>query len=418
MRKIKLIALSLTAFLAVNANALNLDEAVNIALKSNFDIQGKNYDYLESLENVKVNQAGFLPKLDTAYTYTNTDEPNNGFESDDGVASVTLSYNLFNGFKDMALKDSANYLSESSQYSLDATKQDIVLGTKTAYINYLDKLNALETYKSAYSLFQEQYENSKNRFEQGLIAKNDLLQVQVNMSNAKQNVVKAQGDLKVAKHKLSNILGGIDLSNEKIENLDEKSLVASNYDEKQLENRSEIQALSMNLKSIRELEKSANAGYYPKINASVSHNEYYDGLTNDRPQRGEDNQNIAKVNATWNLYNGGADMAQSEMYKKRYLSANSLLNKTVHEINLQFENAKSNLEVAIDNLETSRLALLQAQENYEIVKNRFNEGISTTTDLTDANYLLTQAKQGYNRAYFDKYLAISTLDRIFEINKY
>ena len=43
---------------------------------------------------------------------------------------VTLSYNLFNGFKDMVLKDSANYLSESSQYSLDATKQDIVLGTK------------------------------------------------------------------------------------------------------------------------------------------------------------------------------------------------------------------------------------------------------------------------------------------------
>ena len=174
----------------------------------------------------------------------------------------------------------------------------------------------------------------------------------------------------------------------------------------------------MNLKSIRELEKSANAGYYPKINASVSHNEYYDGFTNDRPQNKEDNQNIAKVSATWNLYNGGADLAQSEMYKKRYLSVNSLLNKTIHEINLQFENAKSNLEVATDNLETSRLALLQAQENYEIVKNRFNEGISTTTDLTDANYLLTQAKQGYNRAYFDKYLAISTLDRIFEINKY
>ena len=32
----------------------NLDEAVNIALKNNFDIQGKNYDYLESLENAKI----------------------------------------------------------------------------------------------------------------------------------------------------------------------------------------------------------------------------------------------------------------------------------------------------------------------------------------------------------------------------
>ncbi|MEZ4694131.1 MAG: hypothetical protein R2837_09120 [Aliarcobacter sp.] len=87
------------------------------------------------------------------------------------------------------------------------------------------------------------------------------------------------------------------------------------------------------------------------MNASVSHNEYYDGFTNDRPQRGEDNQNIAKVSASWNLYNGVRLIWLKVKYtKKRYLSANSLLNKTIHEINLQYESAKSNLEVAIDNL--------------------------------------------------------------------
>ena len=138
---------TLTAFLAVNANALNLDEAVNIALKNNFDIQGKNYDYLESLENVKANKSAFLPKLDASYGYTNTDKPNFGFESDDVVGSVGISYNLFNGFKDEALKESSKFLAESSSYALMATKQDIVLNTKVAYINYLDKQNALETYK-------------------------------------------------------------------------------------------------------------------------------------------------------------------------------------------------------------------------------------------------------------------------------
>ena len=47
MKKIKLITLSLTPFFAVNINALTLNEAVDIALKNNFDIQGKNYDYLD-----------------------------------------------------------------------------------------------------------------------------------------------------------------------------------------------------------------------------------------------------------------------------------------------------------------------------------------------------------------------------------
>ncbi|MBP9490449.1 MAG: TolC family protein [Aliarcobacter sp.] len=417
MKKIKFITLSLAAFLAVNLNALTLDEAVNKALETNFDIQGKNYDYIESLENVKLNNSNYLPKLDASYGYTNTHEANVGFNTDDATASLKLSYNLFNGFKDLATKESSKYLSLSSQYALNATKQDIVLDTKTAYINYLDKQNALETYNSAYVLFQEQFEDSQNRYDQGLIAKNDLLQVQVNMSSAKQNVVKAQGDLKVALWQLSNILGGMNLQNETIEKLNEQTSQSYVYDEKLLENRSEIQALNMNLQSIKELEKSAKSGYYPKVDASVSHNQYFDGVSKKVEDK-EDNQNIANITASWNLYNGGYDSSLQTIYKTKYLSATSLLNKTKLDIKLQYENAKSNYDVANENLETSKLALLQAQENYSIVKNRFDEGIATSTDLTDANYLLTQAKQGFYRAYFDKYLAISTLDRVFEKDKY
>ena len=418
MKKIKLITLSLTAFFAVNINAMTLNEAVDIALKNNFDIQGKKYDYIESLENVKSNKSNFMPKLDLGYSYLNRDDANIGELEEEAGASIALSYNLFNGFKDLALTQSSNFLSESSQYSLNAIKQDIVLNTKIAYIDFLDKKNELETYKSALKLFQEQFVDSMNRFEQGLIAKNDLLQVQVNTSSAKQNVVKAQGALKVSKYKLSNILGGIDLTYEVIEDLDEKSLQISSFDEKLLDNRSEIQALNMNLKSIKELEKSVKSGFLPKVDASISHNKYFDGLSTKSFDEGEENQNIAKLSASWNLYNGGYDSAQTEIYKTKYLSAISLLNKTKLDIKLQYESAKENLQVAIENLETSKLALLQAKENYSIVKNRFAEGISTSTDLTDANYLLTQAQQGFNRAYFDKYLAISTLDRIFEKNSY
>ena len=413
MKKIKLLTLSLTAFLAVNLNALTLDEAVSRALKNNFEIQSKNYDFIESSENIKLNNANNLPKLDAIYGFTNTDTANQNFESDEATASLKLSYNLFNGFKDLALKESATYLSAASQYSLNATKQDIVLSTKIAYINYLDKQNALETYKSAYTLFQEQFEDSQNRYNQGLIAKNDLLQVQVNMSSAKQNVVKAQGDLKVALFQLSNILGGINLENENIEKLNERNSQNLIYDEKLLENRSEIQALKMNLESIKELEKSAKSGYYPKVDASVSHNQYFDEVSK-KIENKEENQNVANVTATWNLYNGGYDSSLTTIYKTKYLSSKAQLEKTKLDIKLQYENAKSNFEVANENLETSKLALLQAQENYSIVKNRFDEGVSTSTDLTDANYLLTQAKQGFNRAYFDKYLAISTLDRIVE----
>jgi outer membrane protein TolC len=70
--------------------------------------------------------------------------------------------------------------------------------------------------------------------------------------------------------------------------------------------------------------------------------------------------------------------------------------------------------VAKANFETSKLALDQSKENYEIVKNRFKEGLSDNTDLIDANYLLSAAKQNYYKAYYDKYISIETLNRVLE----
>lgn len=407
--KTKLLAISLVASVfATNVNALTIEESVQIALKENLNIQSKNYDYLESIENISSTNSTLLPKLDLSYSYNDRDEVNSGQVDTDATLSATVSYNLFNGFKDIADKNSAKFLSKSSNFSLNAIKQDIILDTKIAYINYLDKQNALDTYISAYKLFQEQYEDSKNRYNQGLIAKNDLLQVQVNMSSAKQNVVKAKGDVRIAKYNLSNILGGKDLSNEAIEKLDEKKLLIKKYDEKALENRSEIQALKMNIEAIKEQTKSSRSAYYPKINASLSHNKYYEDINTN------EDQNIASLSASWNLFNGGFDKSKTTIYKTRLLKAKAQLVKTNLDIKLQFENANSDLEVAIDNLQTAVLSLELALENYDIVKNRFSEGVSTSTDLSDANFLLTQARQNHNRAYFDKFLALSTLDRVVE----
>ncbi|KAB7885827.1 MAG: hypothetical protein CL624_08730 [Arcobacter sp.] len=408
--KTKLILSILTAsILAVNVNALNLSQAVDIALEKNLDIQAKNFDYLETVENVKLSDSDLLPKVGLDFSYNNRDEIAYSTQADtDATLTAEVSYNLFNGFKNISDKNSSKFLSQSSKYSLSALKQDIILNTKTAYINYLDKHNALETYNSAYKLFVEQYDDSKNRYEQGLIAKNDLLQVQVNMSSAKQNITRAKGDLKTARNSLSNILGGMDLSSETIEKLNNTTLKISSYDTNLLDNRSEIQALNMNLEAIKQQKKSVKSSFYPKVDASLSHNQYFEDISDYK------NQNIASLSASWNLYNGGFDETKGNIYRTRYLKAKTQLEKTKLDIKLQYENAISNLEVAIENFKTASLSKEQATENYQIVRNRFNEGISTNTDLTDANYLLTQAKQGLNRAYFDKFLAISTLDRIFE----
>lgn len=413
--KNKLLKLSLVASIFVSgASALDLKQAVDLALKNNHELKAQAYDYKQSVQNIELSNANYLPKLDLSYGYNKRDEIVGNQSKEDASFSAALSYNLFNGLKDISNKQASKYLSKSSDYSLTALKHDIVLETKKAYINYLDKLNVLKTYESEYKLFDNQFKDAKNRYEQGLLARNDFLQVQVNMSGAKQNVVRAKADVKIAKLQLSNILGGYDLSNESIENLEAKSITSSSYNQELLEKRSEVEALKMSLEALKKQRKAQKGSYLPKLDAKIAHNRFYEDLGFNEID-GNDNQNVATLSASWNLYDGGSTQTQVAIYNTQISKLKTQIQKTQLDINLQYENAKSTLEVASDNYETASLALKQAKENYEIVNNRFKEGVSTSTDLTDANFLLTSAKQKYNRAYFDKYLSIATLDRIFEI---
>jgi len=414
--KNKLLTLSLVASVyATGVSALDLSGAVYMAVHKNPDLLVQYANYKESKQNIELTQSNFKPSFDLSYGYNNRDEVNAGSNKEDGTLSAKLSYNLFNGFKDISNKESSKFLSKSSKFSLDALQNDIILDTKEAYIKVLDKQNALETFEVEYELFVKQYTDAKNRYDQGLMARNDLLQVQVNMSNAKQNVVRAKADVSIAKIELSNMIGGMDLTNEKIEKLDDRHLKSVDLNEVDLEKRSEIQALKMNLESLKKQQKATKSSYYPKVDASVAHNRYYDNLGFDEVDNGIDDQNTINLTASWNLYDGGSTKTQVAIYNTQMAKLKAQLVKTQLDIKLQFENAKSDLNVSKDNYKTASLALEQAKENYNIVRNRFNEGISTSTDLTDANFLLTSAKQRFSKAYFDKYLSVATLHRVLEV---
>lgn len=411
--KNKILKISLVAsLLATSANAIDLDGALYMALFKNNDLKLQNLETQESKQNLKLNDANFLPKLDLSHSYNNRDEVNTGSPEEDATLGAKLSYNIFNGLKDKANKDSSEFLYKASKANEKAKRLDVMLDIKKAYINTLNKVNELETYQSEYELFHSQYTDAKNRYDQGLMARNDLLQVEVNMANAKQNIVRAKADVKIAKLQLSNYLGGFDLSNETIKPLKEKDLHIFDTDEKLLENRSEIKSLKMNLESLKNQKKAAKSSYYPKVDAALAHNRYYEDLSFNEIETGIDNQNILSLNSSWNLYNGGSDEQRQKIYNIQMLKTKVQLQKTMLDIKLQYENAKSDLAVATENYATAKLSLEQAKENYKIVKNRFKEGISTSTDLTDANFLLTSAKQKYNKAYFDKFISVATLRRV------
>ncbi len=398
---------------AGNLYAINIDDAVQKALLNNNSLKKQHYIYDEAKENINFAKGSYNPVVNIGYNY-NANKRDLGNGKDNSNANATISYNLFNGFTDKYNIESAKLNADYSNYTLQSAKEDLKLTTKQNYISYLKSLKNIETQENAFKLLEQQYKDSENRFEQGLLAKNDLLQVNAQMLQAKQNLARAKADSRIARFQLKNTLGGSLEKDEKIEDLPKQEILNENYNLEELNSRNEIKALKKSIDALIS-QKNANKGdFMPNADVNLSYFKYGNDAFLDVEEGNPEDQTTATLALTWNLYNGGRDASEDIIFNKKILQVKEDLANLKLSIQLQYEKALEEFEVSKLNFQTAKISLTQSKENYKIVNNRFKEGLSSSTDLINANFLLSQAKQSFDNAYYDRFLAKASLNRIFE----
>lgn len=401
------------AFLGLNVYAMDINDAVQKALLNNNSYKKQQYIYDEAKESVSISTAAYKPSLDLSYTY-NANKENVGSGKDNSNASATVSYNLFNGLSDKHNIKSSKSLENSSKHDLESSRYDLILNVKQDYIAYLKTIKNIETQENAFKLLEQQFKDSENRYEQGLLAKNDLLQVNAQMLQAKQNLARAIANSKIARSQLKNTIGGELSLDEVLEDLPKEAILENNYKLEELETRNEIKALKKKIDSLNSQKKANKGDFLPNADLSLSYIKYGDDAFLEVDDGDTEDQTTATLSLSWNLYNGGRDSSEDIIFNKKILQLKEDLKALKLSINLQYENAKEEFEVSKLNYETSKVSLSQSEENYKIVNDRFKEGLSSSTDLINANFLLSQAKQSFDNAYYDRFLAKAVLDRVFE----
>jgi outer membrane protein TolC len=91
--------------------------------------------------------------------------------------------------------------------------------------------------------------------------------------------------------------------------------------------------------------------------------------------------------------------------KARYNQAQLEAKDYISSANIELKKAKRNLQEAENRLNRNLLSLEQAQEVFQIRKNRFNEGLERTTDLLNAETQLANQELLYNQSIFEFNLA-------------
>ncbi len=406
-----------------------LEESIKIAMERSLalhsavmGIDGSEFRRKEAITN-------FLPLWTGQYGYTRYNTP-----STIGTTSVPVSgggttatilasrdtYNfnttvnqpLFTGGFNLANYRASKLGVDLSKENVETIKRNLVLQVRVGYFNILKAERFLDVAKQTVKQFEAQLEVTKAFFEVGIVPKNDVLQAEVRLANAKQALVRTENDLAVAKSSF-NILLRREI-NTPLEVVDilaykpfpmgfEASL------EEALRQRSEVKTAQLVIDQAKENVKIAKSGYFPTVSLLGN----YLRLS-EEPMLNGDMKNerwTVQALATFTLWNWGNTAFKVGENKVKVTQAEDSKNLLIESIILEVKNDYLNLSVAEKNIKVAETAIEQAEENLRMNEERYKYQVATQTDVLDAVVLLAQARVNYYGALSDFNVAKAQLER-------
>jgi outer membrane protein TolC len=418
MKKLIFIAVFLVLLFNGYAFALTMEEAVESALKNNHRI--KQFKYLESSAREKAGaaKASFLPSFGLGYSYTEYDSEVYLQGKRTSVFTAEATYNLFNGMSDLKSLRSAELNALASGYQRKAVEADIILAVKTAYIRVLRAGHAVETAKEGVELLERQQRDAELYYREGLIARNDLLKVEVELASARQELLQAETNLRVERKRLERIMGVRINEGEAIEDFNEvpdiNELSFEVLKEEVLERRSELRYLKAMKDAYEYRMGSIKGGYLPSLDLTLAYSQYGDSVVPDGDKPFFESEARVTVTASWNIFDGFKK--RHDINEIRYLirAAEEEIKDTEEELLLQLKDAVESYKVSKGKLDVAKTAVSQAEENYRVTESQFRQRMATVTDLLDARFFLTRARNQYNNALYDLYIAVARIERVTE----
>lgn len=416
----KRLRVALLALLLVShgAFALTMEEAVEMGIANNPTLQDFRDRTEAQASRVESRKAPFWPEVNAAYEYANADTTYLFPTKESSVFTAAVSYNLFRGFTDLNAFKSSRSTLDASRNEQQSTESDVVLNVRRAFIRVLRTRKTLEVAREAVELLERQSRDAEKFWKAGLTAKNQFLLVEVALASNRQELLQAETNVRIAREALDRAIGapvGEDTVIEDIPfgkpmDLDEETLSRT-----MLGNRSELKFLESLLAAREYARDSIRGRYYPSIDLSLSYSRFGEGAAfEDLPDPNFDSDTRGTVAARWNLFEGWRTKYDILAEESEVRAITERIRDTKDKMFLQLKTAVEEYRVSAGQIALARVGVEQAEENYRITENQFRERVATTTDLLDARYLLSRARDEYNNAFYNLSLSLAALERVVE----
>jgi len=413
---------------------LTLEESIDIALKNsivlNIAKEGSKGATAQKREAI----TGFLPKFSTSYSYTRLSE--DPFSRFQGLPPGPL-YSM-NGMEiPVGTKDNYNWVIEAKQplfagggilanYQASiigediarieetAKYQDVVQEVKIAYFNILRAQRIQETAQQSLEMLTAHRDVAQNYFNVGMIPKNDLLHAEVELANGKQALVRSRNAVELAKSHFNTVLKRKIFTPVEVVDILTYQPMKQSFEEclnVSRQTRPELKISSLKAAQAGKLVQVAQSDYFPTLNVVGNYTKF-----GDEPSvSGSDFQDAetwrVMAVASWNFWEWGKTKFRVDASKARENQALESAKELNDQIILEIKNAYLMLQETESQIIVWQKVIEQAEENFRISEERYKERVATSTEVLDAQTLLTKAKSEYANALGDYNVNSARLQR-------
>ena len=425
---------------AQEVKVYSLKESISEAIANNWALKAKAEKIEQAAQLKKQARAGFFPKISTSYAYTRLNEtpimrigalpipansPYAGLSGMfDGLQAGsrknfqwkgTITQPIFTGFALVSSYELAKLGIDSSIIEKEKEILDVALNVKNAYFGILQADKALDVAKKAVESLQSHVRVAKSHYDVGMTAVNEFLKAEVELANAMHRLIKATNGTRLARAYFNTVLSRDISSPVKVEDVRDFTPERGEFHDylnKSLANRSVIKLLDIHIKQAGQQIRLAKSRLYPEV--ALNYDYIKEGDESDVSGSNYHDANRWQVVAfaSWTIWEWGkrtAAIKEKKHFLRELINTRKAL---IDNISFELKDALLALDEAEENIPTTKKAVEQAEENLRVSQERYYAQMTTSTEVLDANTLLTQAKTNYYNSFYSHSLSTAKLKRI------
>jgi len=412
--------------LSPTGKLLTIEDAIRIGLDNNPRIKSANERVASQQAVLGQQMSAYYPIVTMSNQYRTSQSSTNGgndHAADSFTSQASFNYILYNFGKREGNVQSARETLTATKQDSATTNQDIILAVKQGYYVYLASQALVrvrqETVRSRELLVRQ----AQGFYEVGTRAKIDVARAEANLYTAQADLIAAENGVKIAWVTLRNAMGSPRLPEQPVAQDSpevEFSMNLAGARNVAFDSRTELKSFDAQRKASDQLIAVARRSHLPDLIFDTSYGRrHVSDQTIDNGNNGNKHVNTFPLQPTWSvqlslnipIFDGFRTTNRVEETLHNYYNVKAQEEDRRQQIALEVEQSYLRVVETQERIRATDSAARAAKENLDLAQGRYQVGVGSIIEITDAETLYTDAQTTYIRTIYEYKIADAQLAR-------